>query len=705
VTDSNSRLRLSVIGVIIGALFCGLLARLWFLQIGSSNSYAAQTQANRIRTITEPGYRGEIFDRNGIPIVQNTLVNSIEISRGLPLSQLKVTVKSLAKLLNTPETQIWKQVNNPRLTAYQPIPIAWPSGTSGSTTVPTTAPSGSTPVPTTVPSGSTTVPYDGLVYIKERPEQFPGVIATQRSVRKYLFASTTPTPPGGIPSYASQLLGYVGAVNGQDLKLHKGEGYNGDDVIGKDGIEQVFESELRGTPHTRKLEVDSRGRIVRVISDTPAKTGNDLKLTMDVNIQKVAEDSLQQGILQVRGMRDNAFKNQLKNFAAPGGSAIVLDARDGSVVAMASNPTFDVTKFTSGVPVDEFKTLTDPASNFPLLNRATQGLYPPGSTFKLITAIAALEHAQAINAIPGTAGYNFVDNGCVSFGNPPTQFCNAGKTPHGNVDLPHAIEVSSDVYFYNLGFKFWRTLQGNSKTNPPTPPDAKNGYGIQTVARQFGFGRSTAVGLPQEASGRIPDQAFKQAINKQDPNPFTREWLPGDSANVATGQGDVLVTPLQLARAYATFANGGTLTSPRLASEVLAPGDHTTIVRDLPVQQDAKINLKPDVRATILSGLSGAVNASDGTAKAAFNGYTGPPLVGKTGTAQQPPPQEDTAWFVGIINPDPTDPKQPQYVVVVNVEQAGFGGTVAAPIARRIIDALNGNLNPAPVHVAQPQND
>jgi penicillin-binding protein 2 len=716
VTDSNSRLRLSVIGVIIAALFCGLLARLWFLQIGSSNTYAAQTQANRIRTITEPGYRGEILDRNGVPIVQNTLVDSIEISRGLPLSQLKVTVKSLAKLTNTTEAQIWKQVNDPRLTAYQPIPIAWPSALSGSTTVPTTSttvpttsttiPSGSTNSPsgstvpttsTTLPSGSTTVPYDGLVYIKERPEQFPGVIVTQRSVRKYLFASTTPTLPGGIPSYASQLLGYVGAVNGQDLKLHKGEGYNGDDVIGKDGIEQVFESELRGTPHVRKLEVDSRGRIVRVISDTPAKTGNDLKLTMDVNIQKVAEDSLQQGILQVRGMRDTAFKNQLKNFSAPGGSAIVLDARDGSVVAMASYPTFDVTKFTSGVPVDEFKTLTDPASNYPLLNRATQGLYPPGSTFKLMTAIAALEHGEAV---PSTT---FDDHGFISFGNPPTIFYNAGKTPHGIVDLAHAIEVSSDVYFYNLGFKFWRTLAGDPKNH--VAPDPKNGFGIQTVARQFGFGRATTVGLPQEASGRIPDLAFKQAVNKNNPDPLSREWFAGDSANVATGQGDVLVTPLQLARAYAAFANGGTLYAPRLASAVLQPGDHSTIVRTLPVPQDAKINLKPGVRAAIMPGLSGAVNASDGTAKAAFNGYAGPPLVGKTGTAQQPPPQEDTAWFAGIINPDPTDPKQPQYVVVVNVEQAGFGGTVAAPIARRIIDALNGNLNPAAVHVAQPQND
>jgi penicillin-binding protein 2 len=672
VTDSNSRLRLSVIGIIIGALFCGLLARLWFLQIGSTNSFAAQTQANRIRTVTEPGFRGEILDRNGIPIVQNQLVDTIQIARGLPLSQLKVTVKSLAKLLNTSETAIWKQVNNPRLTAYQPIPINWPTI------------AGALP-------GSATVPYDALVYIKERPEQFPGVTATQHSVRKYLF--TDPLPGAPIPSYGSQLLGYVGAVNAQDLKLHKGEGYNGQDVIGKDGIEQVFESELRGTPHTRRLEVDSRGRVVRVINDTPAKSGSDLKLTMDVNIQRIAEDSLQQGITQVRGMRDTTFKNQLKNFAAPGGSAVVLDARDGSVVAMASNPTFDVTQFTNGVPPDEFRTLTDPASNYPLLNRATQGLYPPGSTFKLFTAIAALEHGEAH---PGSADYSFNDNGCLAFGNPPQQFCNAGKTPHGIVDLPKAIEVSSDLYFYNLGFKFWKTFSNGDHTN---------GYGIQEVARQFGFGRSTAVGLPQEAIGRIPDKTFKQLVNKHNPDPFSRDWLPGDSANVATGQGDVLVTPLQLARGYAAFANGGTLYSPRLASQVLSPGDHTTIVRDLPAQQDAKINIKPGVREQILPGLAGAVSASDGTAKAAFNGYAGPPLVGKTGTAQQPPPQEDTAWFVGIINPTPTDPKEPQYVVVVNVEQAGFGGTVAAPIARRIIDALNGNLNPAPVHVAPPQTD
>ena len=223
------------------------------------------------------------------------------------------------------------------------------------------------------------------------------------------------------------------------------------------------------------------------------------------------------------------------------------------------------------------------------------------------------------------------------------------------MDLVHAIEVSSDVYFYNLGFKFWRTLQGSNATNPPiTRGVAICRTWIQQVAKQFGFGRSTAVGLPQEASGRIPDQAFKQAINKHNPDPFTRDWLPGDSANVATGQGDVLATPLQLARAYAAFANGGSLYSPRLASEVLSPGDASALSRAGvadPIGMFSKINLKAGVRATILSGLSGAVNASDGTAKAAFNGYTGPPLVGKTGTAQQPPPQETRPGSSGSSTP------------------------------------------------------
>jgi penicillin-binding protein 2 len=669
VREGDSRTRLTVIGGIIAALFFGLLGRLWFLQIASSSSYAAQTVNNRMRVVTDPGARGSILDASGHVIVGNQLVTSIQIQRGLALSQLTTTVHNLAKLLNTSDGAVWQQVHNPKLTAYQPIPIA------------------------------NHIDYPTLVSIKERPEDFPGVIAAQASQRVYPYTNL-----------AAHLLGYVGAVNAQDLKVHPGEHYTAEDVIGKDGVEQVFEDVLRGTPHIRRLEVDSRGRVVNVLSDKPATAGNDVKLTMDLGVQAETENALQQGIMEVRGMRDTSSKTTLQNFRAPGGSAVVLDAKTGSVVALASYPTFPISQFTNGISGADFQNLTSPLIGNPLLNRVTQGQYPPGSTFKLMTAIAAIVDGAVV---PGNANYSFQDNGCIKFGSAPNyqQFCNAGSTPHGIVDLPHAIEVSSDVYFYNLGFRFFGLWNCGDITkitcsNSLTAGNKVKGYGIQNTAKEFGFGKSTGSGLPQESPGRVPDLAFKRALNRNNPtaDQFSNSWLPGDSANVATGQGDVLATPLQLADAYAAFINGGNLYAPRLASQITAP-DGKTVIRNLPPQLVRKINIPDDIKAQIIPGLVGAVSASDGTAKAAFNGYGGLPIAGKTGTAQNPPPIQDTSWFVGLVNYAPADPTQPQYVVVVNVEQAGFGGTVAAPIARRIIETLNGNPTPAPVQIAPPQND
>jgi penicillin-binding protein 2 len=674
VTEGNGQFRLSVIGAIIAALIFGLLGRLWFLQIVSSNSYAAETQANRTRVVTEPGARGSILDANGKVVVANRLSTSIQIQRGLPLSQLQITVHNLAPLLSLPgrpvtEADLWKEIHNPRLTLYQPIPIM------------------------------DDLPYNTLVNIKERPEQFPGVIATQRSVRSYPY--TNPSPPGDL---ASHLIGYVGVVNDHDLRLHRHDRYTPQDAIGKDGIEQVFEHELRGTPHIRRLEVNSHGRVVRILNDVSATTGNDVQLTMDATVQHEAQIALQEGMTEVQASRDTAVTSRLKNFAGSGGSVVVLNARDGSVLALASAPSYQVSQFTSGIPQAQFQALADPARHYPLLDRATQGLYPPGSTFKLITAIAALEFGAI------TPGYTYEDRGCVKFGatGQEKQFCNAGKTPHGVVDLAHALEVSSDAFFYTLGFRFFDLWNCGSPDSCPfgstSKADHARGYGIQTVAREFGFGRPSGVGLPQEGLGRIPDRTFKVQVNQGNVDPASREWLPGDSANMAVGQGDVLVTPLQLADAYAAFVNGGTLYSPRLARRVLAP-DGKTVVRDLPPQEVRKINLSPDIRAQIMSGLNGAVTADDGTATLAFQGYQGAPIAGKTGTAQQPQGTEDTSWFVGLVNPNPTDPSQPQYVVVVNVEQAGFGGSVAAPIARRIIDTLNGDPSPPPVQIAPHKSD
>ena len=655
-SEGNSRVRLTVIGVVIMALFSGLFARLWFLQIATSESYAAETEANRFRIITEPAVRGSILDRNGKVIVENRLVDSIQIRRGITDEERRQMVPRLAEVLGMKAKVIDRRLDSPRYSPYQPVPIA------------------------------NDVSYDKLVYIKERPELFPKVDVMRRSVRVYPSQHEFEVLYG-LPSVGAHLLGYVGAVNANEQKLHRGEGYGPDDVIGKEGVEQVFETELRGSPRVRKLEVDSRGRLVRVLSDKAAVAGNDVQLSMDLDVQRVAEESLKQGMRAAGGLRDPTIKEKFKTYSAKGGAAVVLDARDGSVVALASAPTFDVTKFTDGIPVEDFNFLTDPQTNYPLLNRAIQGQYTPGSTWKLMTAIASLRYNVT------DPEEVIQDRGYIEIGdNPPQRFNNAGKEPHGALKLPTAIAVSSSVYFYTMGWRFWRAWAKG---------DEKKGYGIQNVAKSYGFGTKTGIGLANELPGRIPDEFFKAEINKDNPDPFTREWLPGDNVNFSVGQGDLLVTPIQLATAYAAFANGGTRYAPRLAERILTPGSESNL-RDLPPQQVGKVALPPEIRDPILEGMLG-VTQGIGTAAGAFAGYGGVEVAGKTGTAEVAGKQ-DTSVFAGIVNPNPTpDSDERQYVVIVFIEEGGNGGSVAAPVARRIIEALNGNLNPPSVRVIPPR--
>jgi len=667
VTEAKSRVRLGIIGVIVMVLFSGLFARLWFLQVASSTSYAAQTEANRVRILHESAVRGSILDRNGKKLVENKLVNTIRVRRGLTDDERKIMVPNLAKALGVKQKFINDRLDSGRYGPYEPVPIA------------------------------DEVPYKKLVYIKERPETFPKVDVVRRSIRVYplfdeiaaiypaVFKDTTP---------ASHLLGYVGAVNKSEQTLHAGEGYGPDDVIGKVGAEQVFETELRGEPRTRKLEVDSRGRLVQVLRDKPALAGNDVQLTLDIDVQRVAEESLTQGMRKASQLKDPTIKDRFKTYSAKGGAAVVLDATDGSVVALTSAPTFNIREFTDGIPIEKYTALNDPKSNYPLLDRAIQGQYAPGSTWKTFTALAALEDGIV------TPDEVIQDRGEVKYGEPPNEqiFKNAGKEPHGAVRLESAIQVSSDVYFYIMGFRFWNAYDNNN---------LKKGYGIQHVAKRFGFGRTTGIGLPDEHPGRIPDRKFKALINKNSPNDSDRAWLPGDSAALATGQGDFLVTPLQLASGYAAFVNGGTLYAPRLAERILTPGGATEL-RELPSQKIGEIELDPELRTIIMNGLKNAV-LGIGTAAPAFQGYSGLPIAGKTGTAEVFGKQ-DTSVFVGIVNPDippegtdMTNPKNHQYVVVVFVEEGGNGGSVAAPIAKRIMLALSGDLNPPEVRLIPPK--
>jgi penicillin-binding protein 2 len=650
VTESSSRVRLGVIGIIVAALFSALFARLWFLQLGTSESFAAETRANRIRTITEPAVRGRIIDRNGAVLVENKLVNSVQIKRGITDPERKAMVPRLAMVLGLSEDYINSRIDSVRYSPYQPVPI------------------------------SDEVSLETIVYLKERPELFPKVDSVRRSIRVY--------PNGPI---APHLLGYVGAINAHEQKLHKADGYGPEEVIGKDGVEQMFETQLRGSPRVRKLEVDSRGRLVRVLSDREAQAGNDVQLTMDFDVQRITEESLQQGMKAAGGLKNPGEKTRFETFKATGGAAIVLDARDGSVVGMASEPHFDVTEFTDGIPAEKFKTLNKPKSNYPLLDRVIQGQYAPGSTWKLFTAIAALEEGII------TPEEVIQDRGFVEFGNPPQKFKNAGEQRHGAVSLQTAIAVSSDVYFYIQGFRMWRLFSARDEK----PGNLAKGYAIQRVAKRFGFETATGIGLANELTGRIPDERFKVKINRNNPDPFTREWLPGDSAALAVGQGDLLVTPLQMAVAYAAFANDGERYAPRLASQVLAPGG-ASILRELPPQKVGEAKVDPTIREQIMGGLINVTSPGGiGTAGRAFSGYGGIETAGKTGTAEVFGKQ-DTSVFATIVNPNPATPDEPQYVIIVFVEQGGNGGSVSAPISRRIAEGLSGDLDPPAVRLVPP---
>lgn len=653
-------MRLTVIGVIVMFLFSALFARLWFLQVASDSNYAAAATSNRFRVVYEPALRGRILDRNGKPIVDNEPVDVLTFDRNKTMSSgvRKLVVARLAQLLGVTPKEIERRIEDPRASSVAPVHVA------------------------------TAIPPEVRTYVEEHEPDFPAVQVIRTAERAY--------PNGPV---AANLIGYVSEINADELKAYKNEGYRQGDLIGKDGIEQTFENVLRGTPRKLKVEVDSRGRVVRTIEERKAVAGKDVKLTLDLDVQRMAEQSLAQGMDGARRLQDQNEKQRFASYRAGAGAVVALDPNDGSVIAMASNPTYDPRQFAGGITPEAFQQLERPESNFPLVNRAVQGLYAPGSTFKPFTAIAGLQTGQLDpNAL-------FSDQGCLDIGN--QQRCNAGKTPHGMVNLPQALTVSSDTYFYDLGRDMWQhynaSLRERDTNKEAADAEIAKGYAIQDTAKAYGFDSPTGVGLPDEAGGRVPDQLWKQRFNQNEPDPQQKRerslWLPGDNVSLAVGQGDLLVTPLQLASGYAAFANGGTLFTPRLASAVLEPGtgldQPQPVVRNLPPQPLRSTGLTPETRQVIMDGLVGATTNPSGTAYAAFRGIGGPTVAGKTGTAEGTGKQ-DTSLFVGI-----SPPEQPQYVVMAVVEEGGFGASVAAPIVARVFQGIAGSADATSVQVHQ----
>jgi penicillin-binding protein 2 len=496
------------------------------------------------------------------------------------------------------------------------------------------------------------VPKDKPIYVREHQGEFPGIEGVQLTERVY---------PNG--TLAAHVLGTVGEINDMELGPRRALGYKAGDSIGKSGIELAYESELRGDPEIAKLEVDSVGRVQRSLGNQPAVQGDDIRLSIDLDIQRLAEESLAQGIELARKSTDFLTG---KTFLASGGAVVVTDPRDGSVLAMASNPTYDPNEFTNGISVRRFQELNDPRGFYPLNNRATQGLYAPGSTFKLATSMAGIKHGL----ISARDTYN--DQGSYTVvGERSQTFSNARGARNGPVNVAKALTVSSDVFYYWLGERFWDN-RGRLGT-----------AAVQDVARSLGMGNYTEIDLPFEANGRIDEPASREKLHKENPTAFPYpEWYTGYNLNMAVGQGDTQISPLQLANAYGTLANGGTVFAPRLGDAVL--DRQGQVVREI----ETKVLQRNDIPASILeplmAGFRGVVSDPTGTAFNAFAGFPLArfPVAGKTGTAEVSG-KFDTSLFTAYAPAD-----APRYVISVVMEEAGLGASAAAPVARRIFEGI-----------------
>jgi penicillin-binding protein 2 len=629
-----TNIRLAILAVLGVALFAAMFTRLWFLQVLTDETFIAQAQQNQIDVVELPPARGRILDRNGVVLADNRYVSVVSVDQKAwtdPEVQRPLVVAELAELLHMEPADVEAQLEDETQDPLLPKVI------------------------------QDRVPEDVRILVEER--NLPGVSGELRAVRSY---------PHG--TAAAHLLGYTGLISEEELEL-AGPEYHLTDEIGKAGIELVFDRELRGTPGQRLLEVNRAREVVgQVGDDVPAEPGGDLRLTLDIRLQEAAEQAIED---QLVAARQRQSRDSGAYFPAPAGSAVVLDIRTGDVLALASYPTYDPNWLITGLTGAQYtERFLDEQVPSPLANRAIQGLYAPGSTFKLVTALAGLRTGTLD---PGEQyldeGYFEIPDTTICDENNPNVVCkyfNARKEALGWVDLPVALTRSSDAYFYRQGYLLDRTGEGR---------------GLQEMAADLGFGAVTGIQLPFEATGRIPSAALKQEL--ADAGVFAEgNWLNGDNINFAVGQGFLTVTPLQLANAYATWANGGIRLNPSLVEDVEArtTGD---VERTFEPRIADRIVLPPG-NEVVRAGLAGVTIA--GTAELAFQGYDHAAfsVLGKTGTAQAEgrskltgQPREDTAAFAAVAPAD-----NPRYAVVVVLEEAGFGGDAAAPAARSILEEL-----------------
>ena len=655
----SHRLRLAILAAVAISLFVPLVARLWYLQVIKETAFIERAADNTTETIIETAPRGRILDSEGRVLVDNRPSIVVTIDKE---EMATVGENALDDLFFDLAMEISRSGS---LTKVIEIEEAYRSNRYG--------PFAEVPVVQDISK-------DLQIYLAEYSYRFPGVNTTVTTVRDYPYGSL-----------AAHILGYVGLLSEDEMASvsSKKKTYLANDEIGKTGIELFYEDALRGTPGRKVVTVDKFNNILEVNEEVFAKAGSDVQLTINIDLQALAEQELERGLNLARQQPTKFEEEGVVIFNAPAGAMVVLDPRNGSILAMASYPTFDPELFVSGISQDDFDELTDPGNFLPLLNRTIQGQYPPGSTFKPFTAYAALD--TGLIGSRGILGIDsmFYDEGIFSIPNcegGTCQFQNAGEAAYGDVDLRLALTYSSDVYFYNLAASF----------------DILPGFDLESVqvaAKSFGYGARSGVTLASEGSGRIPTPESRREAYRQNPDAFlTGQWLTGDTLNTSIGQGDVLATPLQIANAYSALINGGTLYAPNLGQTVLNP-----ITGDIEVEFSPRILKEiylPEIFSDpILEGLAGVTTwrsdiGTEGTAYTAFKDFPHEdwPVSGKTGTSEKQVEGQliaDYGLFVGWgPNPDP------EYVAVVILEEAGFGGQVAAPVVRRYFERIARNIVP-----------
>lgn len=649
------QIRLIVIQILVLSLLLTLGGRLWYLQIRNGEEYAEEASGNHVQQVVDPAVRGSILDARGVPIADNQTRLVVSASRTELMKMKddgKAALAKLADVLGMTAKEVGEKV---RLCDSKTPQPCW----NGSPYQP-------------IPITDEASPRQAL-QIRERAEDFPGITAEPTAVRRY---------PAPGKSNTAQVLGYLSPVT--DEEITKAENTDSpflrSDMVGRSGLERTYDAQLRGKAGVTRYEVDKLGRVIGKAKDDPAQPGANVVTSIDARVQALSEYWLNDAMKKARQEFD---KNTNENYKADAGAVVVMENKTGRIVSMASNPNYDPNAWVGGISGKDYTKLTGKDSNYPLLNRAIQGQAAPGSIFKVIPTTAAVN-----------AGYDF--NGRYPC---PSSYSIGGQTfknfesqGHGSITLGQALEVSCDTVFYKLSHDQWAKDGGNKPKK-----DAKDWF--YKTAHQFGLGKETGIDLPNEVSGRVPDRQWKKDYWKANKDGWCKQgkkggdyveqiayenclegmkMRAGDSVNYSIGQGDTLVTPIQMATVYSAIANGGTMYDPTVGKAIISADGKQ--VQEIKPKSHGKLPMNEKTRSDIDGALADV--ATQGTAAWRFGGWPQDkiPMHAKTGTAEVYGKQT-TSWFATYTK---------DYSIVMTIAQGGTGSGASGPAVRKIYDGIYG---------------